>query len=132
MDKDPTSVVEAGRLMKRFNSHEKALGTDRRVRALALEEIEGATAPPPQVNRVETSTSGSQSLDMKELSNSINKLAELLTRREEERSKPVKCFSCGKEGHISRMCRSRSSWSRSRRRSVSPEENSTKTATKNE
>ena len=38
MNREPQTVDEAMRLMKRFNSHEKSLSIDKRVRTLAFEE----------------------------------------------------------------------------------------------
>ena len=49
LDRDPKTADEAVSLMRRFRGHEKALSVERRVRTLALEEVDPVA---PQVNRV--------------------------------------------------------------------------------
>ena len=92
-------------LMRRFHGHQKALTVERRVRTLALEEVDPVS---PNVNRVQKVRSNS--LDVGELNENIEKLTKLLSNmniaRAGRRVGPVKCFSRGETGHITRYCRS--------------------------
>ena len=91
--------------MRQFNGHEKALSVERRVRTLALEEVDPVA---PQVNIVQEERSNS--LDIGELNENIEKLTKLLANinmvRPGRWMGPVKCFSCGETGHIACYCRS--------------------------
>ena len=49
LDRDPKPVDEAMSLLRPFHGHEKPLAVERRVRTLALEEVDPVA---PQVNRV--------------------------------------------------------------------------------
>ena len=105
LDLDPKTVYEAVSLMRRFHGHEMALSVERRVRTLALEEGDPVATP---VNRVQEGRSSS--LDVGELNENIERLTKLLANINMtgpgRRMGPVKCFSCGKTGHIARYCRS--------------------------
>ena len=72
LDRGPKTVDKAMSRMKRFHGHEKALTVERRVRTLALEEVDHVT---PQVNRVQEERSSS--LDVGELNKNIEKLTKL-------------------------------------------------------
>ena len=105
LDLDPKSVDEAMSLMKRVHCHEKALAVERRVRTVALEDVDHVA---PQVNRVQEERSSS--LDVGELNESIEKLTKLLANMNiagaRRRMGTVNCFSCGETVHIARYCRS--------------------------
>ena len=66
LDRDPKPVDEAMSPMRRFLGHEKALAVERRVRTLALGEVDHVA---PQVNRVQEERSSS--LDVGELNDNI-------------------------------------------------------------
>ena len=100
---EPQSTVdEAMRLMKRFNSHEKSLSKEKRVQTLAFEERAPAN---PQIYRVQER--GSPALDVSELNDSIGKLTKLTMgmSTRETRSGVLRCFRCNKEGYIARYCK---------------------------
>ena len=73
LDREPKTVDEAMSLMRRFNGHENALAVERRVRTLALEDVDPVA---PQVNRVQEERSSS--LHVGELNENIEKLTKLL------------------------------------------------------
>ena len=104
LNRDPETVDEAVSLMRRFHGHEKAISRERRVRALALEELDHVA---PQVNRVQEERSSS--LYVGELNENIEKLTKLLPNMNMagpgRRMGHVKCLSCGETGHIARYCR---------------------------
>ena len=114
MDKEPQTVDEAVKLMRRFNSHEKALGTEKKVRTLTSEDAASASL---QVNRVEASTGSTNAIDVSQLNESIKMLTQLLAKQNTsprppgqnarfnaQRTKNFVCFSCGEGGHIARNC----------------------------
>ena len=104
LDRDPKTVDEAVSLMRRFHGHEKELSVVRRMRTLALEEVDPDA---PQVNRVQEERS--ISLDVGESNENIEKLTKLLANMNMtgawRQMGPVKCFSCGETGHLARYCR---------------------------
>ena len=100
--------------MRRFNSHEKALGTEKKVRTLTSEDAASASL---QVNRVEASTGSTNGIDVSQLNESIKMLTQLLAKQNKsprppgqnarfnaQRTKNFVCFSCGEGGHIARNC----------------------------
>ena len=101
LDRDPKTVDEAVLLMRRFHGQEKALSIERRVRTLALEEVDPVVH---EVNRLQEERSSS--LDVGELNENIEKLTKCLVNINiagpGHRMGTVKCFSCGEIGHIAR------------------------------
>ena len=73
LNRDPKTKDEAMSLMRQFRGHEKALTVERRVRTLALNEVDPVD---PQVNRVQEERSFS--LDVGELNENIEMLTKLL------------------------------------------------------
>ena len=102
MNREPQTVDEAMRLMKRFNSHEKSLSIEKRVRTLAFEERAPVN---PQIKRVQER--GSPAIDVSELNDSIGRLTKLIIgmSTRETRSGVLRCFRCNKEGHMARYCK---------------------------
>ena len=102
MHREPQTVDEAMRLMKRFNSHEKSLLIDKRVRTLAFEE-----RPPvnPQIKRVQERDS--PAINVSELNESIGKLTKFIMgmSTREIRSGVLRCFRCNNEEHMARYCK---------------------------
>ena len=102
MNREPQTVDEAMRLVKRFNSHEKSLSIDKRVRTLAFEE---RTPVNPQIRRIQERDS--PVIDVSELNECIGKLTKLIMgmSTRETRSGELRCFRCNKEGHMARYCK---------------------------
>ena len=104
LGRDIKIVDEAMPSMRRFHGHEKALSVERRVRTLALEEVDPVA---PQVNRVQEERSSS--LEVGELNEKIEKFTKSLANMNMtgpgRRMGPVKCFSCGENGQIVQYCR---------------------------
>ena len=110
MDKEPQTIDEAVKLMRRLGSHEGTLKTGKRL--CTLEEEDGASAP-LQVHHMEASDCST--FEINQLNESIKLLTELLTSTSQKlpleslgssgrRAKSFVCFTCGIQGHIARNC----------------------------
>ena len=110
MDKEPQTIDEAVKLMRRLGSHEGTLKTGKRL--CTLEEEDGASAP-LQVHHMEAIDSST--FEINQLNESIKLLTELLTSTSQKlpleslgssgrRAKSFVCFTCGIQGHIARNC----------------------------
>ena len=110
MDKEPQTIDEAVKLMRRLGSHEGTLKTGKRL--CTLEEEDGASAP-LQVHHMEAIDSST--FEINQLNESIKLLTELLTSTLQKlplesvgstgrRAKSFVCFTCGTQGHIARNC----------------------------
>ena len=110
MDKEPQTIDEAVKLMRRLGSHEGTLNTGKRL--CTLEEEDGASAP-LQVHHMEASDCST--FEINQLNESIKLLTELLTSTSQKlpleslgpsgrRAKSFVCFTCGIQGHIARNC----------------------------
>ena len=102
MNRESQTVDEAMRPMKRFNSHEKSLSIEKRVRTLAFEERAPVN---PQIKRVQER--GSPAIDVSELNDNVGRLTKLIIgmSTRETRSGVLRCFRCNKEGHMARYCK---------------------------
>ena len=109
MNKEPQTIDEAVKLMRRLGSHE-TLKTGKRL--CTLEEEDGASAP-LQVHHMEASDCST--FEINQLNESIKLLTELLTSTSQKlpleslgssgrRAKSFVCFTCGIQGHIARNC----------------------------
>ena len=110
MDKEPQTIDEAVKLMRRLGSHEGTLRTGKRL--CTLEEEDGASAP-LQVHRIQASDCSI--FEINQLNESIKLLTELLTSMSQKlpleslgssgrREKSFVCFTCGIQGRIARNC----------------------------
>ena len=110
MDKEPQTIDEAVKLMRRLGSHEGTLKTGKRL--CTLEEEDGASAP-LQVHHMEAIDSST--FEINQLNESIKLLTELLTSTSQKlpleslgssgrRAKSFVCFTCGIQGHVARNC----------------------------
>ena len=110
MNKEPQTIDEAVKLMRRLGSHEGTLKTGKRL--CTLEEEDGASAP-LQVHHMEASDCST--FEINQLNESIKLLTELLTSTSQKlpleslgssgrRAKSFVCFTCGIQGHIARNC----------------------------
>ena len=110
MDKEPQTIDEAVKLMRRLGSHEGTLKTGKRL--CTLEEEDGASAP-LQVHHMKAIDSST--FEINQLNESIKLLTELLTSTSQKlpleslgssgrRAKSFVCFTCGIQGHIARNC----------------------------
>ena len=103
LNRDPKTVDKAMSLMRRFHGHEKALAIERRVRTLALEEVDLVA---PQFNIIQEERSSS--LDVVELNENIEKLTKLLANMNMagagRRMGLVKCFPVVNLGTLPRYC----------------------------
>ena len=102
MNREPQTVDEAMKPMKRFNSHEKSLSIDKRVRTLAFKE---RTPINYLIKRVQERDS--PAIDVSELNESIGKHTKLIMGMSTRgtRSGVLRCFRCNKEGHMARYCK---------------------------
>ena len=111
MDKEPQTIDEAVKLMRRLGSHEGTLKTGKRL--CTLEEEEDGASAPLQVHHMEAIDSST--FEINQLNESIKLLTELLTSTSQKlpleslgssgrRAKSFVCFTCGIQGHIARNC----------------------------
>ena len=109
MDKEPQTIDEAVKLMRRLGSHEGTLKTGKRFCTL---EEDGASAP-LQVHHIQASDCST--FEINQLNESIKLLTEFLTSTSQKlpleslgssgrRAKSFVCFTCGIQGHIARSC----------------------------
>ena len=109
MDKEPLTIDEAVKLMRRLGSHEGTLKTGKRL--CTLEEEDGAEAP-LQVHHIQASDCST--FEINQLNESIKLLTELLTSTSQKlpleslgssglRAKSFVCFTCGIQGHIAKV-----------------------------
>ena len=102
MNKEPQTIDEAVKLMRRLGSHNMAM-------TFPLEEGDGASAPLQVDQMVEN-----ESVDVDQLNESIKTLTKLLAKmpqllpvqslRSNQSTKTFVCFTCGIQGHIARNC----------------------------
>ena len=102
MNKEPQTIDEAVKLMRRLGSHNMAM-------SFPLEEGDGASAPLQADQMVEN-----ESVDVDQLNESIKTLTKLLAKmpqllpvqslRSNQSTKTFVCFTCGIQGHIARNC----------------------------
>ena len=102
MNKEPQTIDEAVKLMRRLGSHNMAM-------SFPLEEGDGASAPLQVDQMVEN-----ESVDVDQLNESIKTLTKLLAKmpqllpvqslRSNQSTKTFVCFTCGIQGHIARNC----------------------------
>ena len=109
MDKEPQTIDEAVKLVRRLGSHEGTLKTGKRLCTL---QEDGASTP-LQVHHMEASDC--LTFEINQLNKSIKLLTELLTSTSQKlpleslgssgrRAKSFVCFTCGIQGHIARNC----------------------------
>ena len=106
MDKEPQTIDEAVKLMRRLGSHNRAMSAEKQ--SFTLEEGDDASAP-LQVDQME-----SESVDVDQLNESIKTLTKLLAKmpqllplqslRSNQSTKALVCFTCGIQSHIARNC----------------------------
>ena len=106
MNKEPQTIDEAVKLMRRLGSHNRAMSAEKQ--SLTLEEGDDASVP-LQVDQME-----SESVDVDQLNESIKTLTKLLAKmpqllplqslRSNQATKTFVCFTCGIQGHIARNC----------------------------
>ena len=106
MNKEPQTIDEAVKLMRRLGSHNRAMSADKQSFTL---EGDGAFAPLQVDQMVE-----SESVDVDQLNESIKTLTKLLAKmpqllpvqslRSNQSTKTFVCFTCGIQGHIARNC----------------------------
>ena len=102
MNKEPQTIDEAVKLMRRLGSHNMAM-------SFPLEEGDDASAPLQADQMVEN-----ESVDVDQLNESIKTLTKLLAKmpqllpvqslRSNQSTKTFVCFTCGIQGHIARNC----------------------------
>ena len=107
MNKEPQTIDEAVKLMRRLGSHNRPMSAEEQ--GFTLEEGDGAFAPLQVDQMVE-----SESLDVDQLNESIKTLTKLLAKmpqllpvqslRSNQSTKTFVCFTCGIQGHIARNC----------------------------
>ena len=107
MNKEPQTIDEAVKLMRRLGSHNRAMSAEKQ--SFTLEEGDGAFAPLQVDQMVE-----SESVDVDQLNESIKTLTKLLAKmpqllpvqslRSNQSTKTFVCFTCGIQGHIARNC----------------------------
>ena len=107
MNKEPQTIDEAVKLMRRLGSHNRAMSAEKQ--SFTLEEGDGASAPLQVDQMVE-----SESVDVDQLNESIKTLTKLLAKmpqllplqslRSNQSTKTFVCFTCGIQGHIARNC----------------------------
>ena len=107
MNKEPQTIDEAVKLMRRLESHSRAMSVEKQ--SFTLEEGDGASAPLQVDQMVE-----SESVDVDQLNESIKTLTKLLAKmpqllplqslRSSQSTKTLVCFTCGIQGHIARNC----------------------------
>ena len=107
MNKEPQTIDEAVKLMRRLGSHNRAMSAEKQ--SFPLEEGDGASAPLQVDQMVE-----SESVDVDQLNESIKTLTKLLAKmpqllpvqslRSNQSTKTFVCFTCGIQGHIARNC----------------------------
>ena len=106
MNKEPQTIDEAVKLMRRLGSHNRTMSAEKQ--SFTLEEGDDASAP-LQVDQME-----SESVDVDQLNESIKTLTKLLAKmpqllplqsqRSIQSTKTFVCFTCGIQGHIARNC----------------------------
>ena len=106
MNKEPQTIDEAVKLMRRLGSHNRAMSAEKQSFTL---EGDGAFAPLQVDQMVE-----SESVDVDQLNESIKTLTKLLAKmpqllplqsqRSIQSTKTFVCFTCGIQGHIARNC----------------------------
>ena len=106
MNKEPQTIDEAVKLMRRLGSHNRAMSAEKQSFTL---EGDGAFAPLQVDQMVE-----SESVDVDQLNESIKTLTKLLAKmpqllpvqslRSNQSTKTFVCFTCGIQGHIARNC----------------------------
>ena len=106
MNKEPQTIDEAVKLMRRLGSHNSVISAEKQ--SFPLEEGDGASAP-LLVEMVEN-----ESVDVDQLNESIKTLTKLLAKmpqllpvqslRSNQSTKTFVCFTCGIQGHIARNC----------------------------
>ena len=106
MNKEPQTIDEAVKLMRRLGSHNSVISAEKQ--SFPLEEGDGASAP-LLVEMVEN-----ESVDVDQLNESIKTLTKLLAKmpqllpvqslRSDQSTKTFVCFTCGIQGHIARNC----------------------------
>ena len=106
MNKEPQTIDEAVKLMRRLGSHNRAMSAEKQSFTL---EGDGSFAPLQVDQMVE-----SESVDVDQLNESIKTLTKLLAKmpqllpvqslRSNQSTKTFVCFTCGIQGHIARNC----------------------------
>ena len=107
MNKEPQTIDEAVKLMRRLGSHNRAMSAEKQ--SFPLEEGDGTSAPLQVDQMVEN-----ESVDVDQLNESIKTLTKLLAKmpqllpvqslRSNQSTKTFVCFTCGIQGHIARNC----------------------------
>ena len=106
MNKEPQTIDEAVKLMRRLGSHNSTMSAEKQSFPL---EGDGASAPLHVDQMVEN-----ESVDVDQLNESIKTLTKLLAKmpqlltlqslRFNQSTKTFVCFTCGIQGHIVRNC----------------------------
>ena len=125
MNKEPQTIDEAVKLMRRLGSHDRAMSAEKQIftpgESFTLGEGDGASAPLQVDQMVE-----SELVDVDQLNESIKTLTKLLAKmpqllplqsmRSNQSTKTSVCFTCGIRGHIARNCQRVSEESKRRKK----------------
>ena len=112
MDKEPSTISDAVRLLKRTSSYEQVLGLGpKQVRQVAHVEEHLAEGDSPEIRKVTThvmpaagdTTTGVLQV-LEKMSDQLSTLVERSTASRVTRRTPPRCYACNELGHFARNC----------------------------